>query len=326
MTPRDHITVVVCTYNRDDVLLEALASLVDLRTADFTYDVLVVDNASSDATPTLLAQFVAAHPDRFQSIREPRPGVSAARNTGVRTARGPWIAFFDDDQLADPDWLAELFRLAQRRDTLLTGGSVLLKLPCGVNRHLAPFCRVLLGETVGRDTEQSYTRKVAPGCGNLLIHRSLFDQVGLFDESLTSGGEDTDLYARLRAAGVQGWFTPSAIVWHLIPRERLTVDKLEWTATRIGGHVARRERRERGRAGRAVLLAIRAAQWLVAMGPKQLRVWWRRDSEQKLALRCWTRFLTGYLHEAVRGWHIARPVTSNLDFRSRGLMPAATTH
>jgi GT2 family glycosyltransferase len=323
MISRDHITVVVCTYNRADVLLEALASLVDLRTGDFTYDVLVVDNASSDATPTLLAEFVAAHPDRFQSIREPRPGVSAARNTGVRTARGPWIAFFDDDQLADPDWLAELFRLAQRKQSLLTGGSVLLKLPCGVNRRLDPFCRVLLGETVGRDSEQPYTRKVAPGCGNLLIHRSLFDQVGLFDESLTSGGEDTDLYRRLRAAGVPGWFTPSAIVWHLIPRERLTVDKLEWTATRIGGHVARRERREQGRAGRALMLAIRATQWCLAKGPKQLRAWWRQDSEQKLALRCWTRFLSGYFQEAVQGWRLSRRVAPNLDFRSRGLMPAS---
>ncbi len=323
VTGHPRITVVVCTYNRADSLRDALASLVDLHTNGFDYDVLVVDNASTDHTGTVVHEFVTAHGDRFRGIRESRPGVSAARNAGVRAAGGDWIAFFDDDQIADPDWLSELFALARRREVALVGGSVRLKLPYGTVRNPTGFCRVLLGETLGRDHEQPYTRKVAPGCGNMLVHASVFGRVGLFDETLTTGGEDTDLYRRIREAGYEAWYTPTALVWHVIPAERLGVDALEWSAKRIGGHVARREARESGIAGRFGWTMIRGAQWLMASGPGRWKARLRGDAEARLAQRCWRQFLGGYLHERLPLPSLAIGRAA-LDFRGRGAaLPAA---
>jgi GT2 family glycosyltransferase len=323
-TKPPHVTVVVCTYNRALGLRDALDSLVELQTREFAYDVLVVDNASTDSTPDVIREFTSRYPQKFRSVREPKPGVSAARNAGVRAAGGDWVAFFDDDQLADRDWLAELMALAARRNVSLAGGSVLLKLPYGTVRKPAGFCRVLLGETVGRNTEQPYTSKMAPGCGNMLVHTAVFQKVGLFDETLTTGGEDTDLYRRIRAAGYAGWFTPSALVWHVIPADRLEVDSLEWTASRIGGHVARRETRESGLAARCLWTSIRMAQWLVAQGPKRLRARLKGDLEAVVAQRCWRRFLTAYLQTRLPVFSLLPKRMATLDFRSRGAaLPAA---
>lgn len=319
-----HVTVVVCTYNRALGLRDALESLVNLRTQEFDYDVLVVDNASTDNTPEVIGEFISRHGSRFRTVRESRPGVSAARNAGVRAAGGDWIAFFDDDQLADPEWLTELMALASRRRVSLAGGSVLLKLPYGTVRRPAGFCRVLLGETLGREHEQPYTSKMAPGCGNMLVHTSVFARVGTFDESLTTGGEDTDLYRRIRAAGFEGWFTPSAIVWHVIPAARLEVDSLEWTASRIGGHVARREARELGFMTRWAWTGVRMAQWLMAQGPKRLKSRWKGDLEGIAAERCWRRFLSAYLAARLPLGSLVPQKRSVLDFRSRGTpVPAA---
>jgi GT2 family glycosyltransferase len=319
-------TVVVCTYNRAALLPDALESLERLSTnGRFEYEVLVVDNASTDDTPRIVREFATRRPDLFRGVRESRPGVSAARNRGVAEARGEWIAFFDDDQLADTQWLSELIALAERRRTDCVGGSVRPKLPYGCLRRPGPFVRVLLGETVGRDSEAPYTRKFAPGCGNLMVRRAVFDRVGLFDETLTTGGEDTDLFRRIRAAGIVGWYSPTALVWHCIPAERLEADSLLWSATRIGGHVARRERRERGAVGFLPLAGLRAAQWLVATGPKRWLAWFRGDLERKLDNACLTRFFAGYVaaaKESVFG-ATSKPASA-LEFRQRGAKANAT--
>src|SRR5690349_14582285 len=103
-TPK--ITIVVCTYNRSAMLRDALRSLYDLRTAgEFTYEVLVVDNNSPDDTPAAIEQCSRESRALLRGVRETKPGVAAARNRGVREAHGEWIAFFDDDQIADADWL-----------------------------------------------------------------------------------------------------------------------------------------------------------------------------------------------------------------------------
>jgi GT2 family glycosyltransferase len=321
--PPPLVTIVVCTFNRADLLPGALESLERLTTLGrFTYEVLVVDNASTDDTPRIVRELTTRRPDLFRGVRESRPGVSVARNRGVAEAQGEWIAFFDDDQFADPQWLSELWNLAERRNTECVGGAVRPKLPYGSSRRPGPFVRVLLGETVGRDDETPYTRTFAPGCGNLMVRRTVFDRVGLFDETLTTGGEDTDLFRRIRQAGVVGWYTPTALVWHRIPADRLESDSLLWSATRIGGHVARREKQEHGTMGFAALTALRGVQWLMTTGPKRWRARLGHDPERRLDNACLSRFFAGYLataREILFGSHPAPK--SSLDFRARGQSP-----
>src|SRR4029077_11473095 len=99
-----------------------------------------------------------------------------------------------------------------------------------------PACRELMGGSANRNTACRYNRKRAPGCGNLLIQKSVFDEVGGFDESLVEAGEDADLYRRMFSAGIEAWYTPKAISYHVIPAYRLKDNYLRWKSLRNGGH------------------------------------------------------------------------------------------
>lgn len=263
------ITIVIGSYNRADMLAETLQSLTSLDTElssgeRFTYEVVAIDNASTDDTQEVLARF--ARPEnrgtsqRVRGFYELEPGVTHARNRGLAEAAGEWIAFHDDDQRAHPQWLVKLQELAKRRDVQVVGGAVHLSLPEDNQRDLAGPCRVLLGEKVGWDQEQPYTRKRIPGTNNLMLHRSVIEQAGVFDTRIKDGGEDADLYRRIRAGGYEAWYTPEAIVYHLIPAPRLADEYMCWTATRHGQHLALREYKEWGRARLGGMIPFRAAQ------------------------------------------------------------------
>src|SRR6476661_2567590 len=104
------ISIVVCTQNRAEMLRGALASLYDLSTNGFTYEAVVIDSGSKDHTQQVIAKAAVESRHPLRCVFEPEKGIVPARNRGLREARGHWIAFFDDDQLADGQWLAELYR------------------------------------------------------------------------------------------------------------------------------------------------------------------------------------------------------------------------
>ena len=103
------ISVVVPTHNRRQLLANTLESLIGQRAPSVRYEVLVVDNNSSDDTRDVVETFM----QRWTAVRylfEPRPGVSHARNTGIAAARAPIVAFIDDDVEADPTWVMTIKR------------------------------------------------------------------------------------------------------------------------------------------------------------------------------------------------------------------------
>jgi hypothetical protein len=99
------LSVVVCTFNRADLVMRTLRAVLDQEGVDF--EVVVVDDGSTDATPQVLA---AVDDPRLRVVRQANAGLSAARNGGLAVARGAWVVFLDDDDVPDPGWLAALAR------------------------------------------------------------------------------------------------------------------------------------------------------------------------------------------------------------------------
>lgn len=310
LSPVD-ITIVIGSYNRADMLAETLASLTALDTElpggeRFTYEVVAIDNASTDNTGEVIARFAEGEhgtAERVCGFHESSPGVTHARNRGLAEAAGDWIAFHDDDQRAHPQWLVELQGLTRRRDLKVVGGAVHLSLPEGNERQLAGSCRVLLGEKVGWVEEQPYTRKRIPGTNNLMIHRSVIEQVGVFDTRIKDGGEDADLYRRIRSAGYEAWYTPTAIVYHLIPEPRLADEYMRWTATRHGQHLALREYKDWGRAKLGGMIFLRAAQAGIRYLPRFLAFKVVGKREEALGVRALLWRSQAYL---ARAWSLFR--------------------
>ena len=301
------VTVVVCTRNRADGLRAALTSLTRLDTGGLRADLLVIDNGSTDRTAAVVDEVAAASPIPVRRAFEPTPGVAVARQRGVEEATGDWIASFDDDQRAEPDWLVRLMAAARERDAKFVGGRVVLALPGEhANRSLAPFTRMLLGASVDLPTARPYDRKTTPGAGNMLVHREVFERVGRFDETLTRG-EDTDIYMRAVAAGYRAWYTPDAVVHHVIPADRMNDAYLYRLCDVIGNGTAERDHERFGRAALPAMWTARLGQAGLALFPKWLAAKALGTAEAELGRRCRLRVARKYLSDGAK-YMAGRPV------------------
>ena len=209
------VSIIVPTYNRLDLLRQTVASLLALeRPTGVDYELLVVENGCQDGTFEWLQTQA-----RVRSFREERSGESHARNRGLQEARGSWLAFVDDDEVAEPDWLQRLWNTAQELSARVVTGSVWLRLPASELNGLGPVVRQSLGEERG-PVRQRYRGKRLPPLCNVLIHRDLFQQHGIFNTNLTVAS-DTEFFFRLARSGEPMWFEPAARLWHQVPAFRL---------------------------------------------------------------------------------------------------------
>lgn len=300
----DLISVIVCTYNRAEMIEGAITSLKDQRTSGrFDFEILVVDDGSTDSTNQIVIaqQNVSKIPIRY--IRQEHAGVAAARNRGVGEALGNYIAFFDDDQIAEKDWLSELAERALTDDADCVGGPCLLRLPLDCKSQLDPTIRRLLGEDPGMMPETNLigsgfvlrNREATPGTGNVLIKRSLFEQIGLFSEGRVYG-EDREFFMRAQRAGARFAISPHAVVYHIVPPSRLTATYLFRTAT-LGGQT---QAETDGYKDALRNASLRLAYLLVIAIPKLGYAILRGNQASILGRKCSIRFSLEYILVALR--------------------------
>jgi len=299
MTTPD-ISIVVCTRNRAALLRGALASLYDLATEDeFSYEIVVIDNGSTDETRHVISAAVQESKHSLRAFAEAQPGIVAARNRGIQAAQGRWIAFFDDNQLADWHWLAELHRGATEKRCRVVGGSVQLALPEGCQRRLHSTVQILVGESLESDLPQRFGDRLLPGRGNWMIERGVFDQVGRFESTIEGHGEEIDLFARIERAAIDAWYIPTAIVHHLTPAERLESDYLLNLARIRGRCEAARKRAALGAIRFAGLWLSKRVRKTFVEYPSWLWARLRRDPEHALGRRCELAISEGFLQGGV---------------------------
>jgi GT2 family glycosyltransferase len=289
------VSVVVCTRNRATLLADALASLYDLSTDDFVYEIVVVDNGSTDGTRAVVKHAGTESKHSIRYVYEAEPGIVAARNRGIAEAQGNWVAFFDDDQLADWHWLAELYRGASERGALSVGGAVNLALPADCQRSLAPQVRMLLGEALHGDEPLRYAGRITPGCGNWMLARTAFERVGMFQRSIAGRGEDTDLFERLERAGIPSWYVPTAVIHHMTPSERLERAYLVDLARRMGRGIAVRQRAALGLAGFTLLWLAKGVRTCLVEYPLLAWSGLRPNPEARLGRECQLAVSLGFL-------------------------------
>lgn len=244
-TPK--ISVAIATFNRAETLRRALTCVSQLQpqAANFSIEAVVIDNGSTDHTQDVVNDIAQRCSFPIRYCYESQPGLPFARNRAVKEATGQWIAFFDDDQLTDPMWLNTLFTTALKENVLCVGGSRTLLIETE-QIALSTYSRLLLGETNHSELSDYHLHHL-PCTGNVLVHRSLFDKWGMFDETVLDGGEDSEFFYRVILGGDRAVYNPEATVQHLIPNSRLARDYLELIAFRHGRHVCRRDVKLRGK-------------------------------------------------------------------------------
>ncbi len=114
------ISVIIATYNRAELLRDSIESLLRLETGDeFHYEIVMIGNISTDRTRAVVEELSSSTSVSLKYFLETSPGVACSRNNGVRESSGDWIAFCDDDQIAEPDWLKDLRIIATDTKTMI---------------------------------------------------------------------------------------------------------------------------------------------------------------------------------------------------------------
>ena len=206
-----HISLVICTRNRASALPACLTALNCLAT-DVAFEIVIVDNGSTDHTAEVIAKFASMAQGRVVVVHEAKKGLSHARNAGVRAATGEIIAFTDDDCYPAPDYLTILTHCFRNQSVSYVGGKVLLFDPSDLPITI---------QTLNHSLALPGGRYLNPGLihgANFAFRRRVFEVAGLFDTKLGAGtqlpAEDIDMLQRAAIAGFSGAYTPLAVVYH----------------------------------------------------------------------------------------------------------------
>jgi glucosyl-dolichyl phosphate glucuronosyltransferase len=224
-----NITVVICTYNRSGSLATTLTSVAAMAVSESVeWEVLVVDNNSTDKTRDLCERFCGRYPGRFRYLFEPQQGLSHARNAGIREARGQIIAFTDDDVTVETTWLQNLTADLLNEEWAGAGGRILparqFTLPKWLSARTLREGGALPIFDAG-ETECSLNQ--APYGANMAYRKCMFKRYGLFRTELGRQGdnlissEDVEFGRRLLQAGERLRYVSSATVYHAVSEERL---------------------------------------------------------------------------------------------------------
>jgi glycosyltransferase involved in cell wall biosynthesis len=234
-TPEDRrpatadLSVVLSTYNRGALLKNALDRLLLQETSGIDYEILIVDNNSSDDTKQVVLSYIERDV-HFRYIFEPRQGLSFARNAGIAAARSDLIVFCDDDVEVSPTWLQKNYDASVRfPEADYIGGRVLPiwsgPVPAWVKRTMAPFALSDLGD------DALIVSPAKPHClvgASLAVRRRALTKAGLFSietqrvKNEIGSTEDFDWQIKVWAYGGHGVYVPDIVCKTEVPRDRLS--------------------------------------------------------------------------------------------------------
>lgn len=248
MTPG--LSIIICTYNRQKFIGECLACLSRQTLAFQAWEVIIVDNNSTDHTGQMVKDFLAKNQQLpFRYVFENRKGLSFARNRGIEEAKGDIITFIDDDAEAVPGFAETVFNfMNQHADAAGAGGRVLPKYsesrePEWMNKYLAGFIgRVDHGEPARIFTG---SMKYPIGC-NMTYRKKYLLEAGGFNNDLTFRGDDKHIYYAVSRLNHKIYYLPEALVYHNIDADRLEFNNFKKLFLKTGNEEKIRIKAENG--------------------------------------------------------------------------------
>jgi len=231
------ISIIICSYNRDFYILDALESLKKQNESKENFEIIVVNNNSTDKTEEKCKKFERENPDlNFVYKVERKQGLSFARNTGIEISNTPLVAFIDDDAIAEEDYVTNLIKnFAEYPKYEAIGGKVIPIYPENKEPEwMSNYIQRLVSKVDDGEIKGEFKNKYPVGC-NMAFRKEVFNEIGGFNTDLTLRSDDKYIFYKFKKAKKKTLYVPELIVHHNIEDFRLTpkfINKL----SRLNGH------------------------------------------------------------------------------------------
>ena len=241
------LSLIVCTYNRDKYLYGALQCIAENGFPKEAYEIVLVNNMSTDNTEAECKRFENDYPNvDFRYFVETNQGLSFARNRGIKESQGETLVFLDDDSYIQEGYLNNLQKhLEAHPNADAFGGKILPVFESGeAPKWLSKWNYSWVSAIDMGDKVCPFKGKAFPIGANMGIRRSMISEIGLFNTQLgrskknLMGGEEKDLFERIRNHGGSIYYFPDVVVHHVIPPTRTTKEYI----MRMGEGVGKSER------------------------------------------------------------------------------------
>ncbi len=227
------ISVCVCTYKREKLLRECLSSIIEIKRDNFSVNLIIIDNDIHKSSEETVKKIRNIAKIEVYYFCEPKKGIPHARNKAineVKNLKSDYLAFVDDDEIVDSDWLRKLFNLAESYDfDVVVSGSVSYVVPMEVPEYLRSFIEDKKKSIEGEEVDSCATNNV------LVPMRALCKSNLIFDTKFPlAGGTDTVFFKQLSLSGIKIVKCPESIVYEKVPFARASVMWLSKRKFRVG--------------------------------------------------------------------------------------------
>ena len=247
------ISVIICTYNRDKFIGEALNCLAKQTLPAGNFEIIVVDNRSTDNTASIAKKFIADHPElQARYVMEPNKGLSSARNRGIQEARASIVTYIDDDAEVTPHFLESIVSFLQANSSVVgVGGKVIPKYSeSGEPKWISKYLNGFVGRMDFGDRPKQFDSKMKypTGC-NMTYTKEILQKAGGFNNELTFRSDDKYIFHQVTKISDNVYYVPEALLYHNIDNDRLSFPNFKKLFLKSGNEEKIRVRSEIGTPG-----------------------------------------------------------------------------
>ena len=268
------LSIIISTYNNAISLVRTLESVAKQDYDKNEWECVVVNNNSTDDTAARVATFIEEHSDlNIRLVEESQQGLSFARNRGIAESKGQFVAFIDDDETINEGFVSAYIDIFHNHGAFVAAGKLKVCYDSKRPKWMSHYTEKMIANPFDLGNSViTITRTITPTGGNMAFNREVFNLYGGFDTDLGRkggelfGGEENDIFARIRDLGERVFYTPNAIAYHHIADRKLTAEYFDKLSYGVG--ISKRLRAEKYGAEKALFADERAKRrytWLLAL-------------------------------------------------------------
>ena len=245
------LSIIISTYNNAASLLRTLDSVAKQDYDKKEWECVIVNNNSTDDTAARVAAFIKEHSDlNIRLVEESQQGLSFARNRGIAESKGRFVAFIDDDETINEGFVSAYIDVFHNHGAFVAAGALKVCYDSKRPKWMSHYTEKMIANPFDLgNAVVTITKSVTPTGGNMAFNRDVFNLYGNFDTDLGRkggelfGGEENDIFARIRDLGERVFYVPQAIAYHHIADRKLTPEYFDKLSYGVG--VSKRLRAEK---------------------------------------------------------------------------------